>query len=101
MNQETAVNLEKLGLEAARELAGDDGIKQVEVLSTVDVDYRPAYHFSLLVDMSRFKQPPGLVRIRLRQKLKDELRAQGDEHQIILQMLDHADWPRRANAQSV
>jgi hypothetical protein len=101
MNQETAANLEKLGLEAARELAGDDSIEQVEVLSTTDVDYRPAYHFALLVDMSRFKQPAGLVRIRLRQKLKDELRAQGDEHQIILQMLDHADWPRRANAQSV
>lgn len=100
-NQETAANLERLGLQTARELGGDDSVEQVEVLSTVDIDQRPAYHFALLVDLSRFKQRPGLVRIRLGQKLTGELRARGDDHEVILQMVDKADWHRRANAQTV
>jgi hypothetical protein len=101
MTQETLASLEQLGLEAARELAGAESVEQVEVLPTVDYIGRPAYHFAFLIEPSRAQQSLGLIRLRLDQKLHDELDARGDEHRVILQMLDSRDWPKRANARTV
>jgi hypothetical protein len=63
----------------------------------VDAWYRPAYHFSFLIDQSRARERPGRIRIGIMQKLLDELEARGDEHQARLRILSREDWDRRSN----
>jgi hypothetical protein len=101
MIQDTVENLERLGLDAVREIAGPDAVEQVEVVVGVDYFERAAYDFSFLINPDRLRQGIGLVLIRLGQKLQDELIARGDEHHPIIHLLDRADWPRRASARTV
>jgi hypothetical protein len=90
--------LERLGLEAARLVAGEDAVEQVEVVSGEDSSDRPVYYFSFLIDEQRTQQRPGLVRIRLLQRLLDELSARGDEHRPMVKMLNRTDWEHRQRA---
>jgi hypothetical protein len=101
MVQDTVDNLEKLGLDAAREVAGPDAVELVEVVVGADYFERAAYDFSFLIDPDRLRQRIGLVLIRLSLKLRDELFARGDEHHPIIHLLDRTDWPRRASARTV
>jgi hypothetical protein len=98
MIQTSITDLEKLAEDVAREVAGPEAFRAVEVESGWDVDDRPAYHFTFLIDQDRATQRPGIVRLRLRQKLRDELEALGDEHQPLLRMLDRIDWEKRGSA---
>ena len=101
MIQDTVENLEKLGLDAARDIAGPDAVEQVEVVVGVDYFERAAYDFSFLIDPDRLRMRIGLVLIRLGQRIKDELTARGDEHHPIIRLLGRNDWPRRASARTV
>ena len=53
MIQDTVETLEKLGLDAAREIAGPDAVERVEVVVGVDYFGRAAYDFSFLIDPER------------------------------------------------
>jgi hypothetical protein len=101
MIQDTVENLEKLGREIAEDVSGPGSVEQVEVVTGVDYFERPVYDFSFLIDLNRAQLRPGLILIRLDQRLQDELIARGDEHHPVVRLLDRTDWPRRANARSV
>lgn len=90
--------LVKLGRAAAEDIAGRDAVEDVAVVPGADYGYRPIYRFSFLLDQSRIAQRVGLVRLRLTQRLHDELIAMGDEHYPRVQILDRADWSKRAVA---
>jgi hypothetical protein len=98
MNKDITAELETIALDTARELAGADAVERVEVTATADSYDRPAYQFAFLIDLARMTGDLGVVRLNLRVRLGDELDARGDEHRVLLQTLDHHDWPRRANA---
>jgi hypothetical protein len=100
MSQGTVAELEKLGRDAARQVAGEGAVAQVEVVLGEDSSERPVYYFSFLIDQDRARQRAGLVRTRLVQKLRDELIARGDERYPVIQMLSRTDWDRRAGARS-
>jgi len=93
-----ASDLEKLGLDAARQVAGADAVEQVEVVSGEDASDRPVYYFSFLIDEGRSRQRAGLVRTRLVQKLRDELITRGDGHFPVITILSRIDWDKRAGA---
>jgi hypothetical protein len=91
MDQMVASDLEALGLDVARQIAGADAVEQVSVTTDQDSDDRPVYRFSFLIDPDRSQARMGLVRIRLRQTLRDALVARGDEHSPVIQFLERAD----------
>jgi hypothetical protein len=90
--------LAQLGLDAARQVAGDDAVEDVEVMPDADFDDRPVYHFSFLINEARLRERGGLVRLRLLQRLRDELTASGDEHLPRITMLSRTDWAKRRRA---
>jgi hypothetical protein len=94
LDQALAADLQALGRDAARDVAGEESVEGVEVTIGEGVSDRPAYQFTFLINQSR--ERPGLVRIRLGQKLKDALAARGDEHYPMLRILNRADWDKRA-----
>jgi len=98
MTESTVSELERLGFDAAQEVAGIDAVKQVEVASGADLLERPAYYFSFLIDQTLARERAGLVRIRLMQKLRDELTARNDDHLPVIQILDQEDWNKRSVA---
>ncbi len=91
-------DLEELGLSTAQEVAGPDAVKDVEVKPGEDLSDRPVYFFSFLIDQTRARERPGLVRIHLAQRLRDELMARGDERRPRIRILDEADWNKRTDA---
>ena len=101
MNGMTGAELKELGRAAAAHVAGDDAVQQVEVSEGEDSSDRPVYYFSFLIDQARARQRPGLVLVRLIQKLLDDLIARGDSHYPSVRILDKDDWAKRANAKSV
>ncbi len=90
--------LEQMGWAAAEHAAGSGAVERVEVRRGIDVWDRPAYHFSFLIDQSRARQDAGLVRIRIMQKLLDDLDKRGDDHRPVLRILNREDWDRRTDA---
>jgi hypothetical protein len=100
MSRSTTAELEKIGRDAAQQVAGEGAVAQVEVVPGEDSDERPAYYFSFLIDQDRARQRPGLVFTRLIQKLRDELIARGDGHYPVIRILDRTDWDKRKGAQS-
>jgi hypothetical protein len=98
MGETVATDLELLGRKAAQQVAGDSSVEQVEVVSGEDQSGEPAYYFSFLIDQGRASQKAGLLRLRLIQKLRDELIARGDAHYPFIRILDKTDWDRRQGA---
>ena len=90
--------LKKLGLDAARHVAGRAAVKQVDVVHGEDSTGRPVYYFTFLIDQARARERAGLVRIRLIQKLREELIARSDGHLPVIQILSQDDWDERAVA---
>jgi hypothetical protein len=91
-------HLEELGRRVARQIAGDDAVQEVEVAPGFDIDGRPVYRFTYLIDRDRSRERMGLVLSRIIQKLGDELIDRGDEHLPSVTILDQTDWPRRKRA---
>jgi hypothetical protein len=83
---------------AAEHVAGPDAVEEVEVTPGEDAYDRPVYYFSFLIHQERAQQRAGLVRIRLIQKLREDLVARGDSHNPVIQILSKDDWPNRADA---
>jgi hypothetical protein len=72
--------LEKLARDAALEIAGPDAFEQVEVETGVDLDDRPAYQFTFLINQALATQRAGQVRIRR------------GEHRPLIRILSNSDW---------
>ena len=98
MYEPASPEIQQLVRSTAMDLAGADAVKEVEVSETTDLHDRPAYLLSLLIDSPDAWQRMGRIRIGLRMKLRDELAARGDAHELLLQTLDRSDWPRRVDA---
>jgi hypothetical protein len=92
-------SVEKIGLEAAREVMGEK-IEEVEAEAGQDSSDRPAYFISFRIDPDQDRATAALLRTRLAQKIRDELIAQGDEGYPIIRMLNDEEWVRRARARS-
>ena len=88
-------DLEKFALEAGREIAGPGVFEQVEVRPTADLDDRPAYLFTILLNPHRIVGEPGLPLVDLRIRLRRELEARGDEHRPMTRYLERRDWHER------
>lgn len=86
-------DLREFALQAARALA--DTVDDLEIIDGVDYEGRPAYHFTFLIDPARTTKDLGLVRLKLRLRLNDELEARRDDHQVHLRVMDTKDWPKR------
>jgi len=97
MSDVATAELEQLGRDAARLVAGDAAVAEVEVVAGESAD-RPAYFFSFLIDPDRATQRLGLIHTRLVQRLRDELIARNDAHYPVIRLLDRADWGKRAGA---
>ncbi len=98
MGETAETELLAIGREAARQVVGEDAGEHVEVRDGLDSTDQLAYYFTFLVDRDRERQRAGLVRTRLVQKLRDALMARGDDHYPVVQILDRADWEKRAGA---
>ena len=92
--------LERTGCDAAEAVGGAGVVGAIRVEPGVDADERPAYHFRFLINQDRSILGPGLLRIRLHLRLLEDLSILGDEHEPVLEMLDRADWDRRAASRS-
>jgi hypothetical protein len=90
--------LTELGRDVARQLVGADTVKAVEVKTGFDSSDEPAYHFWFRWDQDPDWQLMGLMRMRLGQKLRDELMARGDEGYPYIHILTPQDWEKRAGA---
>lgn len=95
MPSDVAPDLEQLGRDAARQVAGEGAVEQVEVMPGVDASDRPVYRFSFLIDQARAQPRAGLLRIRLIQGLRDALTARNDGHLPVVQILSRSDWDKR------
>jgi hypothetical protein len=62
--------LETLARDAAREIAGPEAVDAVEIETGIDLDDRPIYHFTFLIDQEHARQGIGMVWTRLSQKLR-------------------------------
>ena len=88
-------DLEALGLAAAKQVVGDDAVKQVQVHDTEDTSGQPTYYFSFAIDQDRSRERLGLIIPRVMQNLLDELGARGDEHRALVRVLSPDDWQKR------
>jgi len=68
------------------------------VIDGADYCYRPACHFTYLIDLARSQIQPGLARTRLIQRLADALAVRGDDHFAHVRRLAAVDWEQRARA---
>jgi hypothetical protein len=98
MSQTTAIELEKLGLDIARQIAGEDAVERVEVFPGVNFFDEPVYHFTFLIDPDRLRLRIGLVLGRVGQQIEDELTEHGDTHRADIRLLNLIDWPKRRRA---
>jgi hypothetical protein len=90
--------LTELGRDAARQLVGADKVEAVEVEAGLDSSDEPAYHFWFRWDPDPDWRLMGLMRLRLGQKLRDELMARGDPSYPFIHILTRQDWDKRAGA---
>jgi hypothetical protein len=97
MSETIDAELEELARAAAEDVAGSEAVERVEMRRGVDAWYRPAYHFSFLIDQRRARERPGRIRLNLMKRLLDELETRGDEHRPVLRFLNREDWDRRSD----
>jgi len=90
--------LTELGRDVARQLVGADKVKAVEVETGLDASDEPAYHFWFRWDPDPDWPLMGLMRIRLGQKLRDELLSRGDASYPFIHILTKQDWDKRDGA---
>jgi hypothetical protein len=99
MTEVSQQELEILGLEAAKQVAGPDAVINLDVEPFLDSRDRVAYRFSFVIDRSIAKSyRPGEMRIRLGQVIRDVLVSKGDETYPHLQIMSPEEWRSPANA---
>lgn len=98
MNEIADAELIEIGRKAAGLVDGLGRVEDVKVRVGQNSTDQPAYFFSFLIDRDRDREQAGLTRIRLIQKLRDELVARHDEHYPIVQVLNRTDWEKRESA---
>jgi hypothetical protein len=98
MASSVIADLQTIALQAARDLAGDDAVEQVDVVPGVNSFDEPVYFVSFLIDPARSRERMGLVYTRMVQKLSNHLAALGDERSPRITLLDRRDWDKRRRA---
>ena len=91
----TTADPERIGLDAGHAVGGPGAVERVRVEPTLDSLDRPTYHFACLVNPDHLPMGAGLFRARLEMRIRDELEARGDDHQIRMEFLDLSSWERR------
>ena len=97
MDAPATTDLKNVARDIAKDIAGEDAVRQVEVVPGERLD-RPVYVFSYLFDKDRSRLRPGLVLSRLVQRLGEELSNRGDEHRPVIRLLDQVDWDKHRSA---
>lgn len=92
MSEINADELRRLALDVGREVGGEGTVEDVEVAPDMDFWGNPIYRFTMLVHPERSPLGPGLFRIRIGQRLKDELVARGEEHAPRMLMVSRPEW---------
>ncbi len=82
----------QLGIEAAKELLGDDAQVRLTVEVGAYFTDDPVYQFFYRIRKGKvYDYPPGLLRIRLIQRLTDKLAERGDTRFPLIQLLELTD----------
>ncbi len=98
MAQLSETDLKVLGRKAARQIWGPRKVKRVDVVTGPDSTNDPAHYFSFLAEEDGDRQVAALLRIRLAQKLRDELMAHDDASYPYIRVLSEQDWDKRERA---
>lgn len=98
MSQSDVVDIERIGRDAAQDVASLAAVELVDVVPDADFRDRPVYRFAFLIDENADWKLSGRVRIRLEQRLRDELAALGEVRYPILQMFSRSELSKRARA---
>lgn len=64
MDAPATADLKQFARDIARDIAGEDAVRQVDVVAGERLE-RPVYIFSFLIDQDRSRLRPGLLRGRL------------------------------------
>ena len=64
MNQSAATDLQKLGRDAAQDVAGVDTVEEVEVVSGEDSTDRPVYKFYFLIEKTSIRSRDAFLHRR-------------------------------------
>ena len=95
---QAALEIEKIGLDAARQVVGDGVIDQVEVRTGVGWTDDPIYHFYFRFDPDRLQTGLGEATMGLLQELGAALFERGDEHAPMIHFVTAENWQRRPHA---
>jgi hypothetical protein len=99
MSEISDIELERIGRAAAEAVTGPGAVLDVDFEHYLDSTDQPAYMFSFVIDQSMEpKIAPGLMRIRLRQRIRDELIARGDMTYPYLKVISPVDWHKPIHA---
>ncbi len=98
MSEIADMDLVEIGRKAAQLVAGLGTVERVKVTTRQDSTDRPAYFFSFLIDRDRDRQQAGVARIRLAQRLRDELLARDDDRYPYVEVLNREEWESRERA---
>ena len=90
--------LTELGRDVACQFLGADKVIHVEVVAGADWSGDPAYDFWYQLEQGPDRERAALERIRLGQKLRDELIARGDTTYPYIHVVDGQDWDKRRRA---
>lgn len=95
MSKIADMDLVELGRKAAELVPGLGTVERVKVTHRLDSTDRPAYYFSFLIERKGDREQAVQARIRLGQKLRDELLARDDDHYPYIKILNREDWEKR------
>jgi hypothetical protein len=99
MSEIKEADLERLGREAAEEVAGAQAVIHVRAEPDFDWTDKQIYRFYSVIDrnlMPRYK--PGEMRSRLGQNIRDRLLAKGDETYPHMQIISPEEWQAHQGA---
>jgi len=80
-------------------VTGPNAVLHADFEHYLDSTDRPAYKFFFVIDQSKDpKFPPGLMRIMLGRRIRDELIARGDMTYPHLKVISPVDWHKPIHA---
>jgi hypothetical protein len=94
MSEFAETELTEIARTAASKVAGLGTVERVKVTTRLDSTDKPVYYFSFLIDRDRDPEAGVWPRIRLGQKLRDELIARDDYQYPYISVHDRAGWEK-------
>lgn len=84
-----------LTLDSAKVFAPDVLVQDAEVMETTGSDGEPALVLRLLIDHNRQDEAWTILRLRLTQRIRDELIRTGDNRYPFVMVLSKGEWAKR------